>query len=125
MRLLSTLFYLILVVLIGWFAARNWIPVGISLWGDWLVTLPLPLLLIAVVLLFVLPMMALHAVSRWTWRRKLVKAEKQRAGEAEQAQALRLDIERLRGERDAGSRAAATRADAPPPPAAPRSGENI
>ena len=113
MRLLSTLFYLLLVIVIAWFAARNWSLIDINLWGDWLVTLPLPLLLIGIVLLFVLPMMALHAVARWSWRRKLAKAERQIAAEAEQAQALRLDLERLRAERVA-AQAALDAAKRPP-----------
>lgn len=79
MRAITFIIYTLIGIALAWFAARNWIPVTLQLWPPYEMVIRLPVLVIAAVFLGALPVALLHVVSRWRWRRRLAKAERQLA----------------------------------------------
>ncbi len=56
MRFLSTLFWVLLAVIVVLFASRNWNDVTLSLWGDIQADVKIPVLLLIVFLIGFLPL---------------------------------------------------------------------
>ncbi len=71
MQFLKTLFWIVLTVIAVAFAFKNWTPVQVLLWGNIVVDVKLPILLLTVFLLGLTPMFILHRATRWRLRRKL------------------------------------------------------
>ena len=76
MRFLKTLFWVLVVVAIALFSARNWTPVTINLWGGLVMDTWLPVVLVVAFLLGLLPALLLHRATRWSLTRKLSTAER-------------------------------------------------
>jgi hypothetical protein len=76
MRFLKTLFWVLVVVGLGLFSARNWTPVPVRLWGDTVADVKLPVLLVLTFLAGMLPLLLLHRATRWSLKRKLDSAER-------------------------------------------------
>jgi putative membrane protein len=75
MRFVTIAVYIVIGVLLAWFAAINWLPVTLKLWGDYELTIRLPALLLLTFLLGALPLALLHSFSRWRWRRRVARLE--------------------------------------------------
>ncbi len=75
MRFLRVLLFLLLALLLAWFAALNWVPVTVRLWAPYELVIRLPVLIVAAVLLGWLPSAVIHSLSRWRWTRKLTRTE--------------------------------------------------
>jgi hypothetical protein len=76
MQFLKTAFWVILAVAIALFSKANWdVRPTIKLWGDELLDVRLPVLIIATFLLGLLPMWIFARISRWSIRRRLQSAE--------------------------------------------------
>lgn len=78
MRFLSTLFWVLLAVVLVLFASRNWMPVPLRLWDDIEADVNLPLLLLMVFLLGFLPTWLVMRARVWSFRRRLEALERQR-----------------------------------------------
>jgi putative membrane protein len=78
MRFLSTLFWVLLAVVLVLFASRNWMPVPLRLWDDIEADVNLPLLLLIVFLLGFLPTWLVMRARVWSFRRRLEALERQR-----------------------------------------------
>jgi lipopolysaccharide assembly protein A len=76
MRFLKTLLWVLIAVAIALFAARNWTPVTVNLWGTQVMDTKLPVVIIAAFLLGLLPTFLLHKTTRWRLTRKLDSAER-------------------------------------------------
>jgi len=79
MRFLSTLFWVLLAVVVVLFASRNWNDVTLSLWGDIQADVKIPILLLIVFLLGFLPTWLVHRARLWSHRRRIEALERQRA----------------------------------------------
>lgn len=77
MRVLTLVLYTIFGVLLALFAARNWDVVSLRLWGDYVLAIRLPVLLLLVFLLGALPLSVLQSVTKWRMRRRMRKLEAQ------------------------------------------------
>ena len=77
MRAITFVIYLLIGIALAWFAARNWVPVTLQLWPPYEMVIRLPVLVIAAVFVGALPVALLHVVSRWRWRRRVAKVERQ------------------------------------------------
>ena len=75
-QLIRTIVWVLVTAIVALFAARNWGPVTINLWGDLQMETRLALVVLASFLLGFLPMLLLHRTSRWTLKRKLAYAER-------------------------------------------------
>jgi lipopolysaccharide assembly protein A len=78
MRFLSTLFWVLVAVIVALFARANWTDVTLNLWGDIQADIKLPLLLLIVFLLGFLPTWLLHRVRLWSHRRRIEALEQHR-----------------------------------------------
>ncbi|MEO8455432.1 MAG: lipopolysaccharide assembly protein LapA domain-containing protein [Sphingomicrobium sp.] len=78
MRFLSTLFWVLLAVILALFASRNWTPVPLRLWGDIEADVNLPLLLVLIFLLGFLPTWLVMRARVWSFRRRLEALDRQR-----------------------------------------------
>jgi lipopolysaccharide assembly protein A len=78
MRFLSTLFWVLLAVILALFASRNWMPVPLRLWDDIEADVNLPLLLLIIFLLGFLPTWLVMRARVWSFRRRLEALERQR-----------------------------------------------
>ena len=78
MQFLKTLFWVLVAVVVVLFAARNWTPVTLNLWGDIQADIKIPLLLLIFFLLGFLPTYLLMRTRIWTHRRKLQAFERSR-----------------------------------------------
>jgi len=76
MQFLRTLFWVVLAVIAVIFAAKNWTPVTVHLWGGLEADTQLPILLFAAFLLGCLPYFVLHRATRWRLRRRLDQSER-------------------------------------------------
>ena len=76
MQFLKTLFWIVLTVIAVAFAFKNWAPVEVLLWGNIVVEVKLPILLLAAFLLGLVPMFILHRATRWRLRRRLENAQR-------------------------------------------------
>ena len=76
MQFLKTLFWIVLTAIAAAFAFKNWTPIQVMLWGNIVVDVKLPILMLAAFLLGLTPMFILHRAIRWRLRRKLEHAQR-------------------------------------------------
>jgi len=79
MHFLKTLFWVLVAVVVTFFAYRNWTPVTLNLWGDIQVDIKIPLLLLLFFLLGFLPTWLIMRARLWSYRRRLDALERSRA----------------------------------------------
>ncbi|HXS50563.1 MAG TPA: lipopolysaccharide assembly protein LapA domain-containing protein [Sphingomicrobium sp.] len=79
MHFLKTLFWVLVAVIVTFFAYRNWAPVTLNLWGDIQVDIKIPLLLLLIFLLGFLPTWLIMRARLWTYRRRVDALERTRA----------------------------------------------
>jgi uncharacterized integral membrane protein len=77
MRFLSTLFWVLLAVIVVLFASRNWNDVTLNLWGDIQADVKIPVLLLIMFLLGFLPPWTIGQARVWSHRRRLEALERQ------------------------------------------------
>lgn len=87
MQFLKTIFWVLIAVLVALLASRNWLPVPLWLWGDIVVDIKLPLLLLLTFLLGWLPTWLIMRARLWTASRRLEALERSQAGPVEPAAA--------------------------------------
>jgi uncharacterized integral membrane protein len=85
MRFLSTLFWVLLAVLVVLFASRNWNDVTLNLWGDIQADVKIPVLVVIVFLIGFLPPWIIMRARVWTHRRRMEALERQHAVAPEHA----------------------------------------
>ena len=93
MHFLKTLFWVLVAVIVTFFAYRNWAPVTLNLWGDIQADVKIPVLLIVIFLVGFLPPWLMMRARVWQHRRRIEAMERQHAtatpdrvvGEDEQA----------------------------------------
>ena len=78
MQFLKTLFWVLIAVLIALLASRNWVPVPLWLWGDIVVDIKLPLLLLLTFTLGWLPTWLIMRARLWNLKRRLEAVERSR-----------------------------------------------
>ncbi len=71
MPFIKALIWAAAVIIIVIFAANNWVPVTIALWGDLLLDTKLPVLIIAAFLIGWLPLYLIHKTGRWRMQRQI------------------------------------------------------
>lgn len=71
MPFVKALIWAAAVIIIVIFAANNWVPVTIALWGDLLLDTKLPVLIIAAFLIGWLPLYLIHKTGRWRMQRQI------------------------------------------------------
>lgn len=83
MQFLKTAFWVILAVALALFAKANWVVaptysgyVPVKLWGEIILEMRLPVLIVGAFLLGLLPMWIIARAGRWALRRKLESAER-------------------------------------------------
>lgn len=76
MRIVIPLISLALAAAFAWFAAQNWFDVSLKFGRQWLVIMPLPLLLAIVVSLALAPAQLWHSLARWRLRRRVARLER-------------------------------------------------
>ena len=79
MRFLSTLFWVLLAVVVALFASRNWNDVTLNLWGDIQAEVKIPILILIAFLLAFLPTWIVMRTRLWSHRRRLDAIERQQA----------------------------------------------
>lgn len=84
MQFLKTLFWVLVAVVVVLFAARNWTPVTLNLWGDIQADIKIPILLLIFFVLGFLPTYLVMRTRLWTHRRKLDSFERSRASASAQ-----------------------------------------
>ena len=72
MRFLSTLFWVLLAVIVALFASRNWTDVTLNLWGDIQADIKLPILVLLAFLLGFLPTFFIMRGRLWAAHRRSV-----------------------------------------------------
>ena len=77
MRFLSTLFWVLLAVIVVLFASRNWNDVTLNLWGDIQADVKIPFLLLIVFLIGFVPPWVIMRARVWGHRRRLEAIERQ------------------------------------------------
>jgi uncharacterized integral membrane protein len=77
MRFLSTLFWVLLAVVVVLFASRNWSDVTLNLWGDIQADVKIPILLLIVFLIGFLPPWIIMRARVWGHRRRVEALERQ------------------------------------------------
>lgn len=70
MKFLKTLLWVIIAVLVGILGARNWRDVTINLWGDLLVDIKIPVLLLIMFLIGFLPTWLIYRARGWRGARR-------------------------------------------------------
>ena len=85
MHFLKTLFWVLVAVIVTFFAYRNWAAVTLNLWGDIQVDIKVPILLLLFFVLGWLPTWLLMRTRLWTYRRRLDAFERTRASTVEAA----------------------------------------
>ena len=83
MRFLSTLFWVLLAVLVALFSRGNWTDVTLNLWGDIQADIKVPVLMIIVFLIGWLPTWLIMRARIWGLNRRLEAHERQRVVAAE------------------------------------------
>src|SRR5947209_20169638 len=83
MRFLSTLFWVLLAVIVALFASRNWSDVTLNLWGDIQADVKVPILVLIAFLLGFIPAWLVMRARVWSFRRRLEALERQRETAAE------------------------------------------
>ena len=79
MRFLSTLFWVLLAVVVALFASRNWNDVTLNLWGDIQADIKIPVLIIVIFLIGFLPPWLMMRARIWSHRRRIEAIERQHA----------------------------------------------
>lgn len=79
MHFLKTLFWVLVAVIVTFFAYRNWAAVTLNLWGDIQVDIKIPLLLLLFFLLGFIPTWLVMRARLWSYRRRLEPLERSRA----------------------------------------------
>jgi putative membrane protein len=79
MRFLSTLFWVLLAVIVVLFASRNWNDVTLNLWGDIQADVKIPVLLLVMFLIGFLPPWLVMRARVWSHRRRLEAIERQQS----------------------------------------------
>jgi len=79
MRFLSTLFWVLLAVVVALFASRNWNDVTLNLWGDIQADVKIPVLLLIFFLLGFLPTWLIMRARIWSHRRRVESIERRQA----------------------------------------------
>ena len=87
MQFLKTIFWVLIAVLVALLASRNWLPVPLWLWGDIVIDIKLPLLLLMTFLLGWLPTWLIMRARLWTASRRLEALERSQPATAEPASA--------------------------------------
>ena len=82
MRFLSTVFWVLLAVLVALFSFRNWNDVTLNLWGDIQADVKIPVLLLIVFLVGFLPPWLIMRARIWSHRRRLEAIERQQLSTA-------------------------------------------
>ena len=83
MHFLTTLFWVLIAVIVVLFGTRNWSDVTLNLWGDIQADIKIPLLLLFAFLLGFLPTWLVMRARLWTVRRRLEAVDRQAALAAE------------------------------------------
>lgn len=78
MRFLSTLFWVLLAVIVVLFGTRNWNDVTLNLWGDIQAEVKIPVLILIVFLIGFLPTWLVMRARIWSFRRRMEAFERQR-----------------------------------------------
>jgi uncharacterized integral membrane protein len=78
MRFLSTLFWVLLAVLVALFARGNWTDVTLNLWNDIIVVIKLPLLVLLFFLIGWLPTWLIMRARVWGLNRRVEALDRQR-----------------------------------------------
>jgi len=78
MRFLSTLFWVLLAVLIALFARGNWTDVTLNLWNDIQADIKVPVFMLIVFLIGFLPTWLVMRARIWSLRRRLEALERNR-----------------------------------------------
>jgi lipopolysaccharide assembly protein A len=76
MQFLKTLFWVLIAVLVSFFAFRNWSEVTINLWGDIQADTKIPVLAFIAFLLGFLPTWLVMRTQMWSLRRRLEAMER-------------------------------------------------
>ena len=79
MRFLTTVFWVLLAVLVTLFGYRNWNNVTLNLWGDIQADIKIPILLLIVFLLGFLPTWLIMRARIWTLDRRIDALDRSRA----------------------------------------------
>ena len=82
MQFLKTLFWVVVAVFLAILGTRNWHDVTLRLWGDILVDIKLPVLVLLVFLLGLVPTWLVLRARMWALKRRLEPFERQRAAAA-------------------------------------------
>lgn len=80
MRFLKTLFWIVIAVLVTYFAAQNWRDVTIDLWGNLQADVKIPVLLAVMVLVGFLPSWLVYRARLWTMTNRLSPPHRQTVG---------------------------------------------
>jgi putative membrane protein len=87
MRFLSTLFWVLLAMLVALFARSNWTDVTLNLWSDIQADIKVPVLMMIVFLVGFMPTWLVMRARIWSLRRRIEGIERQRVAVAEPAPA--------------------------------------
>ena len=79
MRFLSTLFWVLLAVVVALFASRNWNDVTLNLWGDIQADIKIPILLLLTFLIGFLPTWLIMRARIWSLSRRVEALERRHA----------------------------------------------
>jgi putative membrane protein len=79
MQFLKTVFWVLLAVLLSFFAYRNWTDVTLNLWGNIQADVKIPILMLVAFLLAWLPTWLIMRARLWSVRRRLEAVDRQRA----------------------------------------------
>ena len=79
MRFLSTLFWVLLAVVLALFASRNWNDVTLNLWGNIQADIKIPILLLIIFLIGFLPTWSIMRARIWSHRRRYEAMERHQA----------------------------------------------
>lgn len=71
MRVIRTIVWLVLVVVLVLFSVTNWTPVTIRIWEDLVWETRLPAVVVLSFLAGLVPMWLLHVTGRWRMRRRI------------------------------------------------------
>ena len=75
MRIVRTIFWTAVVVVLGLFSVANWQPVEVRIWEGLVLETRLPALVIVSFLAGLLPMWLLHKGARWRLNRRIASLE--------------------------------------------------
>ena len=75
MRMIRTIVWLVVLVMLVLFSVTNWIPVTVRIWEDLVWETRLPAIVVLAFLAGLVPMWLLHATGRWRMRRRITALE--------------------------------------------------